>query len=90
MKHNHIIRIALVTIGILLIPWGAMQFSGAVNWTLADFIIMGALIFVTGVMLDLVLSKMGKYRVVGAIAIAVMFLWLWAELAVGVFTNWGS
>jgi hypothetical protein len=90
MKTKHIIRIALGTVGILLIPLVAMQFSSEVNWTLSDFIIMGAMLFVTGLMLDLVMRKMGRYRVAAAIAIVGLFLWLWVELAVGLFTNWGS
>jgi hypothetical protein len=68
----------------------AMQFSSEVNWTLSDFIIMGAILFVTGFMLDLARRKMGKYRIAGVITIVVLFLWLWVELAVGLFTNWGS
>ena len=51
---------------------------------------MGAILFVTGLMLDLARRKMGKYRVGAGITIVVLFLWLWVELAVGLFTNWGS
>jgi len=51
---------------------------------------MGAILFVTGLMLDLARRKMGKYRVAAVITIVVLFLWLWVELAVGLFTNWGS
>lgn len=85
-----IIRIALGTLGILLIPFAAMQFSSEVNWTLSDFIIMGAILFVTVLILDLAMRKIGKYRVPTAITIIGLFLWLWVELAVGLFTNWGS
>jgi hypothetical protein len=37
-----------------------------------------------------VFKKAGTYRILAAAAIVVVFVWLWAELAVGVFTNWGS
>lgn len=87
---NHILRIALGTVGLLLIPLVAMQFSNEVNWTVSDFIVMGTLIFITGVLIDLVMRKAGKYRVLGAAGVLVLFLWLWVELAVGLFTNWGS
>jgi hypothetical protein len=85
VMQNSIIRTALVTAGILMIP---LVFSWP--WTLSDFVVMGTMIFVTCVMLNLVIKKAGKYRVYASIAIVLLFLWLWAELAVGLFTNWGS
>lgn len=87
---NHIARILLATVGILLVPLLAMQFSSDVNWSLMDFVIMGCLLFATGLLLDTVWHKGGKYRGAGAVVVVVLFLWLWAELAVGVFTHWGS
>ena len=85
-----IYRIGLITLAILLVPLIAMQLTNNVNWSSSDFIVMGALIFTTGLLLDLVMRKAGKYKEIGAMAIIGLFLWLWAELAVGVFTNWGS
>jgi len=90
MQNKNIVRILLATIGILLIPLIAMQFTSEVNWTLSDFVVMGVLLFVTGLALDAVLRKAGKYRFIGAIGVLVLFFWIWAELAVGVFTNIGS
>jgi hypothetical protein len=75
---------------ILMVPLVAMQFTYEVDWNLFDFIIAGILLFGTGLGIDMALRKMGKYRVIGALAVVGLFLWLWAELAVGVFTNWGS
>ena len=83
-------RPALVTAGILLIPLIAMQFTEEVQWTLSDFVIMGIMLFVTGLLVELVLQKMGKYRFIAAAGILLLFLWIWVELAVGLFTNWGS
>ena len=76
--------------GMLLIPFIAMQFTQEVQWTLSDFVIMGALLFLTGVLVEFSLLKMGKYRFMVAAGVVLLFLWLYAELAVGVFTNWGS
>ncbi len=90
MVRNSVIRSGLGTISILLIPLVAMQFTAEVSWTLSDFVIMGVMLFVTGFILDQVLSKMEKYRYVLAGIIVLLFVWLWAELAVGVFTTWGS
>ena len=60
------------------------------NWKLSDFIVIGALLFVAGLGIDIARRRMGKYRVLGIMAVVLGFLWLYAELAVGVFTNWGS
>lgn len=88
--YKDIIYITLGTLGVLLIPLVAMEFTTELNWTLSDFLIMGAMIFLTGLMLDLAMRKMSKYRAAAATVIVTFFIWLWAELAVGVFTNWGS
>ncbi len=85
-----IIRVALGTIGILLIPLVAMQFTSEVNWTFSDFAIMGTILFATGLLIELAMKKAGTYRAAAVVAIVVLFLWLWVELAVGLFTNWGS
>jgi hypothetical protein len=90
MEPKSFLRAGLGTAGILLIPFVAMQFTEEVQWTLSDFIVMGSIIFVTGLLLDLALRKAGKYRLLAAGAVLIGFLWLWAELAVGIFTNWGS
>lgn len=82
---------AVVTGIILSIPLIAMQFTSEVNWTLSDFVIMGALLFGTGflyVQVARVIPR--KYRVLIGIAFALVFLYIWAELAVGIFTNLGS
>lgn len=60
------------------------------NWDLFDFVVMGALLFATGLMLDLAIRKTGKYRIPVVILIVLAFLYIWAELAVGIFTNLGS
>ena len=90
METKSFIRAGLGTILILAIPLIAMQFTAEVQWSLSDFVIMGAIVFVAGLLLDLAIRKAGKYRVLAALTVIAGFLWLWAELAVGVFTNWGS
>jgi hypothetical protein len=92
MQNKVIIWIALVTGLILLIPLIAMQFTGEVAWTLSDFVVAGALLFGTGIIFMLAARKIrdNSHRVVIGVAFAAAFLYLWAELAVGIFTNWGS
>ncbi|HEX5447631.1 MAG TPA: hypothetical protein VFW90_00260 [Candidatus Saccharimonadales bacterium] len=89
---NHIVRIALAVVAILLIPLIAMQFDNGVNWELNDFVIAGALLFVTGLVLDTILGKVrGKNRkLIAVVALILIFMYIWAELAVGIFTHLGS
>lgn len=84
-------RPAIATGVVLLIPFLASEMA-IINWDLADFIVMGTMLFGTGLILELVVRKATNktHRVALVIAALLGFLWLWAELAVGVFTNWGS
>jgi hypothetical protein len=83
---RNIIRNAFVTLLLLLVPLLGMQFSDEVDWTLADFVIMGVLIFGLSTAYELVTRKMSKEKriIFGAIFL-VVFLLIWAELAVGIF-----
>jgi len=91
LSQNRIfIWIALATVFILLIPFTAMQFSNEVSWTLFDFIIAGVLLFGTGALFVFAARRTRKYRVaIGALFLTALF-YVWAELAVGIFTNLGS
>lgn len=91
MQNKVFLWIALATGLILLIPLLAMQFTGEVNWTLLDFATAGVLLSGIGSMFVLAARKVDKkYRVAIGIAFAAALLYLWAELAVGIFTTWGS
>jgi len=86
MKTKNVFRVALVTALILLVPLVAMQFTDEVNWELNDFVVMGILIFGTGLALDLVARKANeRYRVAIGTAVVAAFLLIWVELAVGIF-----
>lgn len=85
-----VVRVALSTLGLLCIPLLGNQFVDGWDWSPSDFVVMGTMIFITGMLLDRVLSGGSKNRLLIAGVIVFLFLWLWAELAVGVFTNWGS
>ena len=92
MQNKVFLWIALATGLILLIPLIAMQFTSEVNWTLWDFRAMGVLLFGTASLFVLAARKIrnNSHRIAIGIAFAVALLYLWAELAVGIFTNWGS
>lgn len=79
--------ILLITAGILLIPLIGNFTTESVNFQLGDFIAAAILIFSLGMSIDLANQKLrnSKYRywIVGLIIL--LFLLLWAELAVGIF-----
>jgi hypothetical protein len=76
---------------ILLVPLAAMQFTDQVAWTLADFVAAGVLLFGAGLAYVLLTRKAHGRRVAIAVAIALVLLVVWAELAVGVFgTPWAG
>ena len=81
------IRILYIVGTILLIPLIAMQLTNEVNWSVFDFIIMGAMLTITGLLGEIIFKKVKKYkhRVVLYVVVAIIFLLIWAELAVGIF-----
>lgn len=81
MQYKNIIRFALATALILLVPWVA----GA-PWTLFDFVIMGALLFGTGLTYELVARKGGTiaYRAAVGVACVTGLLLVWINAAVGI------
>ncbi len=83
--------IAIATAALLLVPLIAMQFSTDVNWGVADFAIMGLMLFGFASLFVLISRRVANRRrtLVGALII-LAFLFLWAELAVGIFPDWGS
>lgn len=93
MQTRNILYIALITAIILLIPLVLQLTIGTgvdgqgFNWELGDFIVMGVLIFVTGLAIDFATRKITKsaYRVFAVIAIVLILLLIWADLAVGIF-----
>ncbi|MVN78654.1 hypothetical protein GO988_20160 [Hymenobacter sp. HMF4947] len=80
-----IIRLALGTAFLLLIPLVAMQFTQEVKWNWVDFVAAGSLLFGTG-LTYLVIAQKGNgtmYRVAVGVAVAAGLLLVWANLAVG-------
>lgn len=59
-------------------------------WTTFDFLVMGALIFSMGSIFIFAARKFKKNRLLVSLVVGGLFFWLWVELAVGLFTNWGS
>ena len=87
MKNKRLIIILTAVPILLLIPFIAMQFTEEVAWTGLDFVVMGILLLGAGLLYELVMRKItrNKYKIALSIAILVVFLIFWAELAVGIF-----
>lgn len=89
MMHRAILRIALVTACLLLVPLLAMQFTDEVVWDLADFVVAGVLLFGAGLTYELVARKGGTtaYRAAIGIAVGTGLILIWMNLAVGLIGN---
>jgi len=86
-KNKRLIIVLLTASVLLTLPWIAMQFSTEVNWKPFDFIVMGILLFGTGITCELMLRKVKSrgYRMILCGAALLCFFLVWAELAVGIF-----
>jgi hypothetical protein len=91
-QNKNIIRIALATAFLLLVPLVAMQFTDEVAWGPFDFVVAGTLLFGTGLTYELVARRMGSiaYRAAVGIAVAAALLLVWINLAVGIIGDEGN
>jgi len=82
-------RILFVVILLLCIPFFAMQFNGSVHWSLGDFILMGLLLMGLGISIKLILNRIKnrKKSLLYIWILIILFLLIWAELAVGIFNT---
>ncbi len=72
---------------LLALPALAMQFTREVDWTASDFLVMGALLTVLGLGIEAVMRWLTNWpaRLAAVVVVVLMFLAIWAELAVGIF-----
>lgn len=89
MKNKRLIIILAIATTLLSIPLIAMQFTNEVNWRVSDFIIMGVLLFGTGLLCELIMRKVKSVtnRMIICGAVLFMLLLIWVELAVGLFNT---
>jgi hypothetical protein len=89
---KQILYVAMATISILMVPFIAMMFTKEVNWSPADFIVMGCLLMAAGIGYVVVanLSDSLLYKLATAIAVFAGFLLIWANLAVGIIGQSGD
>ena len=80
-------RYLFAIVVILLIPFVAMQFTDEVDWSLGDFMVAGLMLggfaLFYEVFKSLVPSQ--KSRNYFIVLLVLIFLLLWAEMAVGIF-----
>ena len=86
MKNTRLSLILAAIAAILLLPWLAMQYSDAVQWTMFDFIVASILLLTTGISCEIVLrkAKSRKRKIALCMAVLILFLLIWIELAVGI------
>jgi hypothetical protein len=72
---------------LLLIPLIGMTFTDEINWSQFDFIIMGSLLIFLSIGINFVSNRTKniKNRILYIVILVLIFMLLWAELAVGVF-----
>jgi len=74
---------------LLFIPFLGMQFSEEINWSIFDFLLMGVLLFVLSLGIHFILKKtlVLNLRILFISFAIVLFLFIWAELAVGIIDS---
>ena len=72
---------------LLLIPLIGMTITDEINWSPLDFFTMGSLLILLGFGINLVISRVKnlKYRALYIGVVVIIFMLIWAELAVGLF-----
>jgi len=87
IRNVRVAGIFAVTAVLLIIPFGAMQFTQEVNWGPVDFAVAAVLLLGAGFACELVLRlvKGWGYRLAALGLVLLILLAVWAELAVGVF-----
>jgi Kef-type K+ transport system membrane component KefB len=70
-----------------MIPLLAMQFTDDVNWSIFDFVVMGFLLLFFSLGIDITMKKVKNenVKILYVVLTILIFLLIWAELAVGIF-----
>ncbi|WP_312513616.1 hypothetical protein [Chryseobacterium culicis] len=81
------LTIYALPLALLSIPLVGNLISNEVNWSASDFLIAGALLFITAFLINLVRSRIKKQsqKVLVTIFILLALALIWLELAVGIF-----
>ncbi len=83
--------IGVSIVALLLIPFIASQFTAEVNWSLSDYMVMASLLAMFSVGFVFIARKISpQKRLASGIGLVLLFVYIWAELAIGIFTNIGN
>jgi MFS family permease len=89
VRHNSIVRAALVTVGVLLIPlWGTFYVDGW-DWDWKGFVFLGAVVFSAALTYQLVAKTMSNraYRFAVGLAVATAFVLTWMNWVLTIDVN---
>lgn len=92
VKSNKFFAYIATTTGlILLIPLIGMHVSNSIRWTPFDFAVMGIILFGMFLVIAFAARKISGRKLAAASAgILLLFAYVWAELAVGIFFTFGN
>ncbi|HEU5182162.1 MAG TPA: hypothetical protein VFW45_15365 [Candidatus Polarisedimenticolia bacterium] len=91
IQNRNILRIAIGTGLLLMVPLVAMQLTEDVVWGPLDFLTAFGLLFGTGASFELLRRRGGMaYRLAAGIGLAASLLLVWANLAVGIIGDEGN
>lgn len=87
---NQILRIAAIIVLILSIPAFLNHFTEEVNWSPGDFIVAALLLSVLASLVLFISRKVSqpRRRNLLYLAVVLLFMFIWAELAVGIVSDW--
>lgn len=88
----NVLRAVAVSGGILLVVWMMAFVSAEIQWSVFDYIVAGIMLFAVAGAVELIVARVSnqRQRLLLLAVVGVVFMYLWAELAVGVFINLGS
>jgi hypothetical protein len=90
LQSNIFIRPILVTIALLLIPVFGNIFADGWNWGPIDFLTMGFLLFLTGLIIEVANKKIinKNFKIVAIAGVILTLLIIWIELATDGVSRW--
>jgi len=86
------LRLVIGTAALLLVPLLAMRFTDEVRWGGGDFLAAAVLLLGAGFSFQVLMRCLPgtRQRLLGAAVLGLAFVYIWAELAVGILFHFGS